>query len=77
MTRFIIMSDDGLGWRYCKSDDDFGCTTDITEALVYTIRAGAEAFAEQFAELYEVKTKVVEVLEQGDTFVRVVTTGEW
>ena len=61
MTEYIIMANDGFGWRYCKSDSEFGCTSEINDALRYTIEAGAEAFAEQFAELYEVRTKVVEV----------------
>ena len=56
------MANDGFGWRYCKSDSEFGCTSEISDALRYTIEAGAEAFAEEFAELYEVETKVVEVV---------------
>lgn len=41
MTEYIIMANDGFGWRYCKSDDEFGCTSEIGDALRYTIEAGA------------------------------------
>ena len=61
MTEYIIMANDGFGWRYCKSDDEFGCTSEMGDALRYTIEAGAEAFAESFADLYDVETKVIEV----------------